>query len=121
MNNKIHNWTDFNAWMRQKIVGGEFNGKVKTGALVKELQGVMINSILSGPKTPLRAILGTTTNSYLNALNEYAGAVLRAPFTGDLVSRKASFAKLIAILRYLLFLNLIITVAKATIKIATDI
>ena len=94
VSNKIHNWKDFDAWMRQKISGGEFNGKVKTGALIHELQGVMVNSILSGPKTPLRAILGTTTNSYLNALNEYAGAVLRAPFTGDMISRKASFAKL---------------------------
>mgnify|MGYP003149468631 CR=1 FL=1 len=94
VSNKIHNWKDFDAWMRQKISGGEFNGKVKTGALIHELQGVMVNSILSGPKTPLRAILGTTTNAYLNAINEYAGAVLRAPFTGDIVSRKASLAKL---------------------------
>ena len=90
----IHNWKDFDAWMRQKISGGEFNGKVKTGVLISELQGVMVNSILSGPKTPLRAILGTTTNSYLNALNEAAGATLRAPFTNDIASRKASMAKL---------------------------
>ena len=94
VSNRIHNWKDFDAWMRQKISGGEFNGKVKTGALIHELQGVMVNSILSGPKTPLRAILGTTTNAYLNALNEYAGAALRAPFTGDVIARRASFAKM---------------------------
>ena len=92
--NDIHNWKDFDAWMRQKITGGDFKGKVKTGVLIKELQGVMVNSILSGPKTPLRAILGTTTNAYLNALNEYAGAVLRSPFTDDTIARKASAAKL---------------------------
>ena len=90
----IHNWTDFDKWMRQKISGGEFNGKVKTGVLIKELQGVMINSILSGPKTPMRALLGTTVNSYLNAINEAAGAVLRRPFTGDIASQRASLAKL---------------------------
>ena len=90
----IHNWTDFDKWMRQKIRGGEFNGKVKTGVLIKELQGVMINSILSGPKTPMRALLGTTVNSYLNAINEVAGATLRRPFTGDIASQKASLAKL---------------------------
>ena len=90
----IHNWTDFDAWMRQKISGGEFNGKVKTGVLIKELQGVMINSILSGPKTPMRALMGTTVNSYLNAINEAAGATLRRPFTGDIASQKASVAKL---------------------------
>ena len=94
VSNKIHNWKDFDAWMRQKISGGEFDGRVKTGAMIHELQGVMVNSILSGPKTPLRAILGTTTNAYLNAINEYAGAVLRSPFTGDIISRKASMAKL---------------------------
>ena len=92
--NDIHNWRDFDAWMRQKITGGEFKGKVKTGALIRELQGVMVNSILSGPKTPLRAILGTTTNAYLNAFNEYVGAVIRSPFTDDMVARKASAAKL---------------------------
>ena len=94
VSNDIHNWKDFDAWMRQKISGGEFNGKVKTGALIHELQGVMVNSILSGPKTPLRALLGTTTNSYLNAINEAIGATLRAPFTGDLASRAASVAKM---------------------------
>ena len=94
VSNDIHNWKDFDAWMRQKISGGEFKGKVKTGALIHELQGVMVNSILSGPKTPLRALLGTTTNSYLNAINEAAGATLRRPFTGDIASQKASIAKL---------------------------
>jgi len=94
VSNRIHNWKDFDAWMRQKIRGGEFQGNVKTGAMIHELQGVMVNSILSGPKTPLRAILGTTTNAYLNAINEYAGALMRAPFTDDVVSRTASQAKL---------------------------
>jgi len=94
VSNKIHNFKDFDAWMRQKIMGGEFNGKVKTGAMIHELQGVMVNSILSGPKTPMRAIFGTTTNAYLNAINEYAGALVRSPFADDVISRKASLAKL---------------------------
>ena len=37
-----------------------------TQVLAKELGTVMINSILSSPKTPLRAIMGTTANAYLN-------------------------------------------------------
>ncbi len=94
VSNDVHNWKDFDAWMHQKLVGGEFQGKVKTGDLIQNLQGVMVQSILSGPKTPLRALLGTTTNAYLNAINEAAGAVLRAPFTNDIASRKASVAKL---------------------------
>ena len=94
MSNDIHNWKDFDAWMHQKIVGGEFKGKVKTGDLITGLQQVMVQSILSGPKTPLRALLGTTVNSYLNAVNEAFGAILRSPFTNDIASRKASIAKL---------------------------
>ena len=94
VSNKIHNWKDFDAWMRQKISGGEFDGAVKTGALIQELQGVMVNSILSGPKTPLRAVLGTASNSYLNAINEYVGAVIKSPFSDQTLAKKASFAKL---------------------------
>ena len=90
----IHGWKDFDAFMHQSIVGGKFNGKVKTGDLVQGLQKVMVQSILSGPKTPGRAMLGTTLNSFLNTLNEAAGATIRAPFTGDLISQKVAVAKL---------------------------
>ena len=90
----IHNWKDLDAFIHQQVVGGKFNGKVKTGDLVKGLQKMMVQSILSGPKTPLRAILGTTTNTYLNGINEAFGAILRAPFTNDIIHRKASIAKL---------------------------
>jgi len=91
---EVHNLKDLDAFMHQKLVGGEFRGKVKTGALISDLQQVMVQSILSGPKTPLRAMLGTTVNTYANALNEAFGAMIRAPFTGDIASRKASVAKL---------------------------
>jgi len=99
MSNDIHNFKDFQAFMHQKIVGGEFNGKVKTGDLIKGLQQVMVQSILSGPKTPLRALMGTTLNTYLNAINEAFGATLRRPFTNDVASYKASVAKLKGLLK----------------------
>ena len=94
MSNKIHNWKDFDNFIRSKVKGGEFDGKVHTGSMVRELQGVMVNSILSGPKTPLRALLGTTTNAYYNAFNEAMGALVRAPFTDNLVQRRVAMAKL---------------------------
>ena len=94
VSNDVHNWKDFDAWMKQKIVGGEFHGKTQTGDLIHGLQQVMVQSILSGPKTPLRAIMGTTVNSYLNTINEAFGAIIRSPFTNDVASRKASIAKL---------------------------
>ena len=94
VSNDIHNWTDFEAFMKQMIVGGKFRGQTKTGDLIKGLQKVMVQSILSGPKTPLRALMGTTVNSYLNTINQALGATLQLPFTRDVATYKASMAKL---------------------------
>ena len=94
MSDNIRTIEDFNAFMRAKVRGGEFSGNVQPGMLLGEGRAVMINSVLSGPKTPFRALLGTTTNSYLNAINEVVGASIKAPFTGDIASRTASIAKL---------------------------
>ena len=83
VSNKIQNWQDFDAWMRAKVMGGEFQGKVNTGAVIEELQSMMINSTLSSGKTPLRAIIGTTSNSYLQSLQQLIGASIRMGLTGD--------------------------------------
>ena len=88
MSNKIQNFQDFDAWMRAKIRGGEFQGQKTTGALVKEIQGMMIHSILSGPKTPIRAILGTSTASFLRPLSQAMGYAM----TGDGQGVRASLA-----------------------------
>ena len=61
MAKSIQNVEDFDAFMRAKMRGGELNGSKDTGLLIKELEGVMINSVLSGPKTPVRAIMGTSS------------------------------------------------------------
>ena len=73
MSNKIENWEDFDAFMRRRLKGGEGY----TGNIVKELQGVMINSVLSGPKTPLRAILGTSTAVFTRPLSQMLGGIAR--------------------------------------------
>ena len=57
-------------------------GKQQTGALIRELQGVMI-IVLSGPKTPLRAIIGTSTHTFLRPFATTLGGLGRLPFTGD--------------------------------------
>ena len=92
MSNRIRNFKDFDAWMRQKLLGGEFAGRSKEGVLMKELGGVMVNSILSGPKTPLRAIMGTTANAYLNEVTTLLGAGMRAGLGGDKALLHASAA-----------------------------
>ena len=88
MTNDIHNLTDFDAYIRKKLKGGEFNGKVKTGVLIRELEGVMINSVLSGPKTSARAIMGTSSATFLRPFSQIIGSTL----TGDKATQRASLA-----------------------------
>ena len=93
MTNEIQNLTDFDNWIRKKLKGGEFNGRPKTGVLIKELQGVMINSVLSGPKTSARAIMGTGTATFLRPLSTALGATL----SGDAATKRSSLAAMNAI------------------------
>ena len=87
---KIQNWMDFDNWVRAKLRGGEFDGKHETGALIKELQQMMVYSVLSGPKTPMRAILGTAGNAYMDSVNTLIGATVRQPLGGSAIARKAA-------------------------------
>jgi len=88
MSNDIHNFDDFDAFIKRKLKGGELNGKVRTGVLIKELQGVMINSVLSGPKTSVRAIMGTGTATFLRPFSQVIGATI----TGDKTTQRAALA-----------------------------
>ena len=92
MSKDIHNITDFDNFVRQKIKGGDFKGKYDKGLLIRELEKVMTNSILSGPKTPARAIMGTSTATFLRPISTALGAALRYPFTGDGTTVRASLA-----------------------------
>lgn len=76
MSNKIQNWEDLHRWMRTKLMGGEFGGKNQTGMLIKELQGVMVNSILTGPKTPIRAIMGTSIAGFARPIAQSIGGAM---------------------------------------------
>ena len=83
MSNKIHNWQDFDNYMHNKLIGTTLeDGSKQTGALIRELQGVMVNSILSGPNTPLRAIMGTSTAEFTRPMSQLMGGVMRYAYTG---------------------------------------
>ena len=92
MSNKINNWQDFDSYMRHRLIGHtSADGIRQTGAIVKELQGVMINSMLSSPKTPIRAILGTSTATFLRPIAQTlggAGRYITTGFTDDSVLRE---------------------------------
>lgn len=86
----LQNVKDFDKWVRTKLKGGELNGKVKTGVLIRELEQVMVHSILSGPKTPIRAIMGTGSATFLRPISTALGAGLK----GDGQTMRASLAAL---------------------------
>ena len=90
MSDDIHNLTDFDAWARKTLSAGGFDGKTKSGLLVKELQAVMVNSVLSGPKTSARAIMGTSSATFMRPMATYFGATLR----GNVATRRAALASM---------------------------
>ena len=94
----VNNLDDFDQWARKMIRGGEIEGKQQTGALVRELQGVMTHSILSGPKTPARAIIGTATHTFLRPMATTLGAALSLPFTKDVRGLRAGLASMNAMM-----------------------
>ena len=82
---------DLDAWMRQKMRGGSFKGQPKkVGALVKELGTMMTHSVLSGPKTAVRAIMGTSTATFARPMAMAMGGAMR----GDWMTSRAGLAAL---------------------------
>lgn len=97
MSNKIYNWDDFDNFMRKKLKGStDVNGRRETGLLIRELQGMMINSVLSGPKTPLRALMGTSTAVVTKPLAQLLGGVARYGTSGfsDSVTMRNALASI---------------------------
>ena len=90
----VNSVDDFVGWARKMIRGGEIEGKQQVGALIRELQGVMIHSVLSGPKTPIRAIMGTSTATFLRPLSQAIGGMMMYPFNGDSITMRAGLAQL---------------------------
>ena len=94
----VNSLDDFDAWARKMIKGGEIEGKAQVGALVRGLEEMMINSILTSPKTPMRAILGTSTATFLRPAATALGGVVRYPFTGDTATIRSGLASLNAMM-----------------------
>jgi hypothetical protein len=78
----IHNYFDV------KLKGGELDGKKVTGQAIRNMQGVTINSLLSGPKTPLKAMMGTSTAIATRPMAQAIGAT----FQGDRASAREAMA-----------------------------
>ena len=94
MMEEVNTLDDFDNWARKTILGGPLKegGINRTGVMIRELEGTMTHSILSGPKTPGRAIMGTSTATFLRPLAQSLGAILRLPFDGNVADVRASLA-----------------------------
>ena len=75
MSNAPRNWEDLEEYFNSRLRGGDYKGKNTPSMVVKELQGVMVNSILSGPKTPVKAVMGTTIAGFSRPLAQALGGL----------------------------------------------
>ena len=96
----VNSLDDFDNWARKMIKGGQIDpkGPDRTGALIRELEGVFVHSVLSGPKTPARAIMGTSTATFLRPLATTLGATMRYPWTGDSTTIRTGLASINAMM-----------------------
>jgi len=95
----VNNMADYQNFLLKKLKGGQLKkgGPKETGFLVNEWQGVMVHSVLSGPKTPVRAIGGTGAMAYLKPLSQTLGAAMR----GDFVTARVGLAESSALIESL--------------------
>ena len=96
MMKNVNSLDDFDNWARTILKGGQIGGAGpdRTGALIRNLQEMVSHSVLSGPKTPMRALLGTGSATFLRPMSTYFGALLRYPFTGDSATIRSSLASM---------------------------
>tara|TARA_R100000781_G_scaffold109460_1_gene74414 strand:- start:1109 stop:4801 length:3693 start_codon:yes stop_codon:yes gene_type:complete len=94
----VNSLDDFDKWARKMIKGGEIEGKPQIGALVRGLEEMAIHSILSGPKTPIRAMMGTSTATFLRPVATVIGGTAQYPFTGDAATIRGGLASLNAMM-----------------------
>ena len=96
MMKNVNNLDDFDNWARTILKGGQIGGEgpERTGALIRSLQEMISHSVLSGPKTPLRALLGTGSATFLRPISTFIGATMRFPFTGDASTVRSSLASM---------------------------
>ena len=74
MSNNVTNLEDLYKYFDSKLRGGDYGSK-SSSMIIRELQGVMVHSVLSGPKTPIRAIMGTTSATFLRPFAQTLGGL----------------------------------------------
>ena len=93
----VNQVSDFDEWAKKMIKGGSMDPKQpnRTGVLLQELGKMYVHSILSGIKTPLRAIMGTSTATFMRPASQVVGATM----SGDKATQRASLASMNAMIQ----------------------
>ena len=96
MMNNVNQLEDFDNFIRVVLYGGKLDPTApdRTGAIIRGLQEMMSHSILSSPKTPFRALMGTSAATFLRPVSTALGATLRYPFEGDAATIRASLSSM---------------------------
>lgn len=86
---KPQTFKDLQAFMRRKLHGYTDGTTQYRNQVVNEMMTMMVNSILSGPKTPVRAAVGTGLGTFLRPVSTLIGSI-----GGDPAVTRSSFAAL---------------------------
>ena len=87
MSNTIENWTDLDNFMRKRL-----RGYKNDNVMLRELSGVMVNSILSGVKTGVRALVGTGSVAFMQPMARAIGSLPGAVMKGDFIATRGHLA-----------------------------
>ena len=80
-NGSTQTFKDFQAFFKKKLRGYRKGDEFQRNALVNEMMTMGINSMLSGPKTPVRALVGTGLGTMMRPVATILGAVGQADDT----------------------------------------
>ena len=77
-NGSKQTWKDLNKFFMRKLQGYRGKDGYQRNAILNELQIMGINSMLSGPKTPARALIGTGIGTALRPVATIVGSIGKA-------------------------------------------
>jgi hypothetical protein len=93
MGGKISNYEDLDNYARRLFKGFSDPTRQNTGLMIRELNSMMVHSVLSSPKTPARAVMGTTQNVLNREMGLLLGGLARVG-VGDTKTVRIALAEL---------------------------
>ena len=103
-NGRQQTWKDLQAFYKRRLHGYREGSKYQRNAILNELATMGVNSMLSGPKTPARALIGTGLGTIMRPVSTLLGALnddqtIRSSFatiSGMLDARTDAWRKAVA-------------------------